>query len=248
MSIGCAAMGTVGEIPTDIAYIDDVGDSGCKEDKFERDDRMLTEGLLEEPDNERYLFYLAHTKACEQKVDEARDLYKRRIAAGGWVEEVWYSLYQLAKLAPDLIEAEAWVQRALTVTDRTEALLWLVEQLRNRGQFFKAWEYLRTAAAMAPPGEHRLFLEADAPARIAFERSVLHYYISPDRDEGMCHCLSCLDGPYQNQVRENLKFYVRRLKGDANAIPSTGWLLRLLLLHNQYWSRKLPLRRLSHRF
>jgi glycosyltransferase involved in cell wall biosynthesis len=55
--------GTVGEIPTDIAYIDDVGDGGCKDDKFERDERMLTEGLLEEPDNERYLFYLANTKS-----------------------------------------------------------------------------------------------------------------------------------------------------------------------------------------
>ena len=82
------------------------------------------------------------------------------------------------------------------MTDRTEALLWLVERLRGKGQFFKAWGYLQAAAAMAPPGESRLFLEADWAQRLAFERSILHYYVSPDRDEGMCHCLECLGGPF----------------------------------------------------
>ena len=209
--------GTVGEVPREIAWIDDVGDGGCKHDKFERDARLLEEGLKEEPDNERYFFYLANTKACEGKIDEARELYKRRVDAGGWQEEVWYSMYQLAKLS-DLVEAESWVQRALAVTDRTEALLWLVEKLRNSGQYYKAWGYLQTAAAMAPPGENRLFLEADAPARLAFEQSLLHYYVSPHRDGGMCHCLECLDGPYEKQVRENLKFYAQKLPGRATKL------------------------------
>ena len=209
--------GTVGEIPREIAWIDDIGDGGCKADKFVRDARLLEEGLKEEPDNERYLFYLANTKACEGKIDEARELYKRRIQAGGWQEEVWYSMYQLAKHS-DLIEAESWVQRALAVTDRTEALLWLVEKLRSKGQFFKAWGYIQTAAAMAPPGENRLFLEADWAERLAFERSVLHYSVSPDRGEGMRFCLLALGGPYQKQVRENLKFYARKLPGHATKL------------------------------
>jgi hypothetical protein len=110
------------------------------------------------------------------------------------------------------------VQRALEVTDRPEALLRLVEKLRNKGHHFKAWHYLEAAAAMPPPGEQRLFLEADAPRRIEFERSVIHYYISPDRDEGLRHCLACLDGPYERQVRENMKFYVRKLDGEVQKI------------------------------
>ena len=48
-----------------------------------------------------------------------------------------------------------------------------------------------------------------------YKRQVLHYYISEDRDEGLCHCLECLDRPYEAQVRENLKFYVRALEGEA---------------------------------
>ena len=52
-------------------------------------------------------------------------------------------MYQLAKHAPDMIEAESWVQWAELVTDRTEALGWLVERLRHKGDRFKAWRYLQ---------------------------------------------------------------------------------------------------------
>jgi len=42
-------------------FIEDIGDGGAKGDKFERDIRLLTAGLVEEPTNERYMFYLANT-------------------------------------------------------------------------------------------------------------------------------------------------------------------------------------------
>ena len=74
--------GTIGEIPRDIAYIEDVGDGGCKADKFERDARLLKEGLVDEPDNERYLFYMANTLSCQGKHEEAREFDKK--ACGGW--------------------------------------------------------------------------------------------------------------------------------------------------------------------
>ena len=31
-------------------------------------------------------------------------------------------------------------------------------------------------------------------------------------------CISALDGPYQKQVRENLKFYARKLPGHATKL------------------------------
>jgi glycosyltransferase involved in cell wall biosynthesis len=42
-------------------WIEDHNDGGCKSDKFERDARLLEEGLRETPTNERYMFYLAQT-------------------------------------------------------------------------------------------------------------------------------------------------------------------------------------------
>ena len=41
--------------------INDIGDGGCKEDKFVRDIRLLEEDLKENPNNMRTYFYLANS-------------------------------------------------------------------------------------------------------------------------------------------------------------------------------------------
>lgn len=80
----------------DTAYIDDIGDGGSKNDKTDRDIRLLEQGLKEEPENKaRYTFYLAQSyKDCKQ-FDKAIDLFVERIKIGGWAEEVWYAHYSL---------------------------------------------------------------------------------------------------------------------------------------------------------
>ena len=45
----------------DHVFINDIGDGGAKSDKFSRDVKLLKEGLKEDPDNERYTFYLANS-------------------------------------------------------------------------------------------------------------------------------------------------------------------------------------------
>ena len=44
----------------DELFIRDIGDGGAKHDKFERDIRLLLDGIKEEPNNVRYYFYLAY--------------------------------------------------------------------------------------------------------------------------------------------------------------------------------------------
>jgi len=76
-------------------FIRDLGDGGAKHDKFERDIRLLVNGIKEEPDNVRYFFYLANSYHDSGKFEEAIDYYKKRIDFGGWKEEVWYSYYRI---------------------------------------------------------------------------------------------------------------------------------------------------------
>lgn len=76
-------------------FIEDIGDGGAKQDKFERDIRLLTKGLQDEPDNERYMFYLANSMKDAGKYNDAIVMYKQRIQAGRWFEEVWYSYYEM---------------------------------------------------------------------------------------------------------------------------------------------------------
>lgn len=76
-------------------FIRDIGDGGCKSDKFERDIRLLLEGIKNEPNNVRYHFYIANSYHDLGRYDEAIQYYKKRIQLGGWKEEVWYSYYRI---------------------------------------------------------------------------------------------------------------------------------------------------------
>jgi len=78
-------------------FIRDIGDGGSKSDKFERDVRLLLEGIKDEPNNVRYYFYLANSYHDLGKYEEAITAYKKRIELGGWQEEVWYSYYRIGK-------------------------------------------------------------------------------------------------------------------------------------------------------
>jgi hypothetical protein len=90
-----------GRSPREIAHIVDLGDGGCKKDKFERDARLLEEGLREEPENERYcLLHGEHPSMSGQDPGGEGVLPPTRLAAGGWVEEVWYSLVPAGQAGP----------------------------------------------------------------------------------------------------------------------------------------------------
>ena len=78
-----------------VLFISDVGDGGCKQNKFERDIQLLTDGILEEPNNERYHFYLANSYYDSGRYDEAIEWYIKRISLKGWEQEVWYSYYRI---------------------------------------------------------------------------------------------------------------------------------------------------------
>ncbi len=84
-----------GHIPRDQLFILDVGDGGSKANKYERDIALLEQGIIDEPKNERYYFYLGNSFHDSGKYEQAIPIYKKRIELGGWIEEVWYSYYRL---------------------------------------------------------------------------------------------------------------------------------------------------------
>ena len=200
-------------------WINDIGDGGCKADKFERDIRLLTQGLKDEPKNGRYMFYLAQSYRDSGKPTEAIKWYKKRIAAGGWDEEVWYAMYSIAKIyhsLGDIPKMELWVQRAHAKRPtRNEAIVFAARIFRERGDQFKAWHYLRLADAN-PKTDDLLFIETDTYGPlVAYEKSICHYYISPQRSEGLRFSIAYLNsghGQYFENVFSNMSFYCEPLK------------------------------------
>jgi len=65
-------------------------------DKYKKDAEVLEEALKTETNNTRYMFYLAQSYFDSQQYDKAEEAYLKRAIAGGWPEEVYYSIYRVA--------------------------------------------------------------------------------------------------------------------------------------------------------
>ena len=82
------------EIIHDI-HVEERYDGGNRESKFDNDINLLTHGLIDEPHNQRYMFYLARSYQDTQQYESAIKYYQMRIDEGGWVEETFYSYYSI---------------------------------------------------------------------------------------------------------------------------------------------------------
>ena len=102
----------IGEI-SDGILIRDVGDGGSKADKFVRDIRLLEQGILDEPNNVRYRFYLANSYFDTQQFETAIGHYLKRVEQGEWAEEVYFSLFRIALCYRDLNKEEEFLNAAI---------------------------------------------------------------------------------------------------------------------------------------
>lgn len=70
--------------------------------KYREDAKVLEKALKKEPDNSRYLFYLAQSHVHARQFDLALECYEKRAALKGDSEEVFWSLYCIGCLKEDL--------------------------------------------------------------------------------------------------------------------------------------------------
>ena len=169
-------------IPKEIFYIDDKNDGGCKSDKFERDVRLLTEELNENPNNPRVNFYLAQSFKDLGQYEKSISQYKKRIELGGWHEEVWYSHYQIAKCYQslnDIEQMEFWANKAFNFNpNRSEPLYYLTRYFREVSQHHKAYHYYLKGRNIPYPKNDILFIEDSVyNGLFDYENTILSFYI-----------------------------------------------------------------------
>ena len=70
--------------------------------KYEKDIAVLEEALKNDPENTRYMFYLAQSCRDAGVYDSAIEWYKKRISKGGWEEEVYWSMLQIGIMQREL--------------------------------------------------------------------------------------------------------------------------------------------------
>lgn len=120
------------------------------EEKYANDAIILEEALKKEPQNTRYAFYLAQSYRDSGQLEKSIEAYQKRCEMGGWEEEVYYSLFMIAKikekLGRDIDEvissySKAWEYRP----QRMEAVFHVMRILRSEKRFVLAFTYGNTA-------------------------------------------------------------------------------------------------------
>jgi len=212
------------EIDRNVLFIDDIGDGGAKQDKFERDIRLLLKGLEENPDNDRYTFYLANSYMNTRQYEKAIEYYKKRIVLGGWNQEVWFSYYSIGKCYKSLGDIpnalHYWIEAYQYFPERIENLYQLVNYYRMEGKnvlanaFYELADYERNNNKT----DDYLFLEKDIyEYKLDYEFSILAYYRNPFNRDIRDFCMKVLSHPCSEEtinrnVLSNYKFYVKPLQ------------------------------------
>jgi hypothetical protein len=108
--------------------------------------------------------------------------YQRRVDAGGWREEIWYSLYQIGCLHQSSAATGARSLKSLLAAyefdpSRLEPLYLLVQHYRDRGQYNSGYLLARVFPETAYPS-NGLFVERDIYAyKLPLEYAICCHYV-----------------------------------------------------------------------
>jgi tetratricopeptide (TPR) repeat protein len=206
-----------GEIKKNELFINDIGDGGCKQNKFERDVRLLTDGIKEEPNNVRYHFYLANTLFDLGRYDDAITYYKKRIEFGGWKEEVWYSYYKIGlayKNKSDMGNAMLnWLDGYNYYPERLEGLYEIINYYRVIAKQKIGYEFYKMAKDILNKNYNYdgcLFHHNDIyKYKLAYEYTLLAAYVGINNinNEIVQILNNCNNNDINNNVIKNMKYY-----------------------------------------
>jgi tetratricopeptide (TPR) repeat protein len=205
-------------ISRDELFILDIGDGGSKTDKFERDIRLLLDGIKEEPKNQRYYFYLANSYHDIGRYGEAINIYKKRIEFGGWKEEVWYSYYRIGlcyKYMNRINDAICyWMEGFDFYPERLEGLYEIIRHYRVLSKYKLAFVFYNIAKNVLSNSENNidnyLFLHKDIySSKIYYEYTIIASWVGIQNinDEAIKVFNYSKDNNEIQNLYQNMKFY-----------------------------------------
>ena len=188
-----------------------------QEEKFSRDADVLRRALEAEPDNARYAFYLAQSLRDAGQLPGSLAAYERRVAMGGWPEEVYFSKTQVASLkerlgAPYAEIVAAWLDAFDFRPTRAEAMCELARYCRLQRRFAAAREFARIAVSIRQPDDV-LFIDRTVYDWRARDELAVSAYWCGDRELSARLCRELLADPRlpageRERITKNLEFAV----------------------------------------
>lgn len=146
--------------------------------KFESDAKMLEAALRKDSTHARSVFYLAQSYRDAGNLELASRTYKKRVEMGGWAEEVWYSLFQIAVINErrGKFSVESYLKAFQYRPSRAEPLHELARHFREVDQHATAYLFASRAATIPRPSDV-LFVYHEVYAwRMLDELSIAAFY------------------------------------------------------------------------
>lgn len=197
-------------------WIKDLGDGGCKHDKFERDIKLLKDGIEAEPENGRYYFYLANSYADLGNHEDAIQCYKRRIEIGGWHEEIFYSYLRLGHsynaIGKDELAIVAWIDGYNFYPQRSETIYEITKYYRMKGKSNIALQFCKIGMEIPYPKSDILFIKNNVyDYEFDYELSIIGFYTNYPKLYKVATKLLCQDTNHRQNIISNYKFYSPKL-------------------------------------
>jgi glycosyltransferase involved in cell wall biosynthesis len=177
--------------------------------KYAKDAAVLLKALETEPDNERYIFYLAQSYRDAGNIEEAIKWYQKRIDIGKWIEEVYISALNISRFT-NTIES-AWKAHSYK-PDRIESLVSYATYCRANNKWsYELLAMMMYAVSVPKPSNTSLFIENDSyDWRVFDETAIISYYLGR-KDISKAMCIKLLhDKKFPDdqlsRIEANLKF------------------------------------------
>lgn len=204
------------EGPVTVGHFDSARNRQDQKSKYSNDARVLERALESDPDNARYVFYLAQSYRDAGDLHKAILNYQRRVdMRGGWDEEIWYSLFQIGTLKDAAgIEEHYVVDAYLTAYQyrpaRAESMHHLARFYRLREQFPPAYLFAKRAVETPRPGDGLFLDDSVYDWRCLDEYAIAAFYVGEIEAAREANLRLLAEGKVPEselpRIRKNLEF------------------------------------------
>ena len=183
--------------------------------KYQKDAQILEEALKEEPNNSRYVYYLAQSYKDAGDYSSALKNYEKRISMGGWNEEVFSAMLSVGHMhqllqSPDALILKSYYEAYHYRPTRAEPLYYLSRFYRDKNDFASGFLIAEIGLTIPLPKDV-LFIEKNIyDYEMLLEASVNAYWIGKyDTCQGYCKKILALENippEIRTLVESNLTF------------------------------------------
>lgn len=207
----------------------DHADGANRPEKFVRDIALLEEGLKDDPNNGRYIYYLANSYRDAGEFKKAAETYQRRIDLGGWDEETHSAMMHLGSCEKELRNFGGFVDAMLQAYNfrpqRAEPLYELAKAYRDRNQQRTGLIFAKAGLNHTRPSDVLFVNDYVYEHGLRYEYSIMGFYDPLARDAAfhvtndLALDLSCPEGE-RNSSRSNLQWFAPKLSEVCTAFRS----------------------------